>query len=87
MAAKCIYINVLSARERYSESGKRAKYRANGRLSARRIIKEFTKKRMVGGSIPMLFLGERSGVGCVERETVYSLCKGISAFITDNVSR
>ena len=44
MAPKRIYIDVLRDAGTYSESGQRAKYRANDKLAARRTIKGIHKK-------------------------------------------
>lgn len=66
MAAKCIYINVLRGVGPYSESGKRANYRANVKLTARRRTKDFNDKdELFGGEkFPTLFFGDRSEIGC-----------------------
>jgi len=56
-APKCIYIDVLRDAGTYSESEQRAKYRANGKLAARRSLEDFTIKMsdLVGDS-PLFLL-------------------------------
>ena len=63
MVSKCIYIDVLSARDRYSER-EAGEVQGKGELSSAAHHKEFTKRRTDGEFPHAIFLGERSKVGC-----------------------
>jgi hypothetical protein len=64
LAPKRIYIDVLRGAGTYSESGQRAKYRANGGLAARHSLEDFTKRRVIWWGIPHISFGDRRGIRC-----------------------